>query len=710
KGMLVGTLMDKATGEQVLIDGKPVVETKVFDVTKPDFEQQIEFIIDGTQAEGKTLVVFEKLYQVEVDKDGNVTKEKKLTEHEDINDEAQTVLVPKVETTAKDAESGTHTGKQREEITIKDDVIYTNLRSGKTYTVKGKLYKAVYNAEGDISGEEAYLDENGNEVTAEKTFKAEAKDGKVTLEFTFKGIVTGETIVAFEELYHNDELFAVHTDIYDKPQTSYYPEIKTRAKGANDTQFITEGKDATITDTIDYKSVEPNKTYVAEGTLYDKTTGKLTDITAQSGPFTPEKANGSVEVTFNFDATGLGNHIMVVYEKLYQLEEAPKPEEKVTLPKKPVATHEDPNDEAQTIEVEKPETEKYVNKVVHEDLASFRETFTYDIMAYVTHDADAIQIDDRLVELLEFVSEEVSIAIHDSNNHHIHGTVAESGSMLLTETMMEKDGIKDYGLYTVKIDGQSLHVRIKDAKPYRGKWIKVSFDARIKNKYKTIDELRKLGALIKINDDTPILGTTKEHTGITNRASYTIEVDHKARYILDTNIVTVIPPSPKISTTLALADGQKKAEKNGKVQLIDHIQYENLEIGETYRIEGRLVDEFGKTIQIHGMEIKVAIDEFIPKERNGSVDIVFMLDSSALKTNKVIAFEKLYIQGREEVIARHEDLDDEAQTFYFVEKPKIPTKPIVNTNDPSHIQKMTFLLGISIVIFFMALHTKHRYR
>ena len=50
---------------------------------------------------------------------------------------------------------------------------------------------------------------------------------------------------------------------------------------------------------------------------------------------------------------------------------------------------------------EKPEIEKYVNTAVHKDIA-LDEVFTYDIIAYVTEDADTVTITDELNAKVKF--------------------------------------------------------------------------------------------------------------------------------------------------------------------------------------------------------------------------------------------------------------------------------------------------------------------
>ena len=98
----------------------------------------------------------------------------------------------------------------------------------------------------------------------------------------------------------------------------------------------------TLTDTVSYTGLVPGKEYKVTGVLMDKETGEklLVDgkeITAET-VFVPETKNGSVDVTFIFDATGLHGKEIVVFEDLYR--------ENVLL-----ATHADINDEGQTVKI-----------------------------------------------------------------------------------------------------------------------------------------------------------------------------------------------------------------------------------------------------------------------------------------------------------------------------------------------------------------------
>lgn len=123
---------------------------------------------------------------------------------------------PELQTTARDKNTGTNTGRVAKSVTIADTVSYKNLTIGKEYTVKGILMNKATNEP---------LLVNGKTVEAEKTFTAETADGFVEMEFTFDSLaLAGTSVVVFERLYHNEIEVCSHADIEDEGQTVYVSE------------------------------------------------------------------------------------------------------------------------------------------------------------------------------------------------------------------------------------------------------------------------------------------------------------------------------------------------------------------------------------------------------------------------------------------------------------------------------------------------------
>jgi len=198
-----GILMDKATGEPLLIDEKEIRSETTFTPDEPTGEVIVSFEFDARYIKEDTdIVVFESLY----------SEDKELAVHADIEDEGQTVTVkiPKIGTKA--SIEGKKELTVNGDVTIDDVVTYKNLTVGKEYTVSGVLM--------DKATGKAFL-VDGKEVCSEVTFTPETADGKVTVSFTFDGsVITKDTeIVVFETLYREKTEIAVHADIDDKDQT-----------------------------------------------------------------------------------------------------------------------------------------------------------------------------------------------------------------------------------------------------------------------------------------------------------------------------------------------------------------------------------------------------------------------------------------------------------------------------------------------------------
>lgn len=198
---VTGVLMDKETGEKLLVDGKEITAETVFVPETKNGSVDVTFIFDATGLHGKEIVVFEDLYRENV----------LLATHADINDEGQTVKIKNPEIGTK----ATADGKKEitaDKITITDVVSYKDLTPGKEYKLTGVLMNKATN-------DKLLID--GKEITAEATFTPKATTGEVEMTFTFDAReLTAETeVVVFETLYRDELEFAAHADISDADQT-----------------------------------------------------------------------------------------------------------------------------------------------------------------------------------------------------------------------------------------------------------------------------------------------------------------------------------------------------------------------------------------------------------------------------------------------------------------------------------------------------------
>lgn len=344
---VVGTLMSKESGEKVKDkDGKEIVSETTFTPKEKDGTVDMTFVFDVTGLENTTTVVFENVYH----------KDELYAAHADITDKNQTFFTPGAKTTAKDNETGNHTSPVKKSVTIKDTVVYTNLQKGKKYSVKGVLMDKETGKPFVVKNE----DGTESEVTAEREFVAgqddteevgkesvsdERVDGEITLSFTFDAsALEGKTVVAYEHVYRDGKEVATHADINDENQSIHWPSIGTTATDFDGKgHTVKVGESVVIRDTVAYKNLVPGTEYKVSGVLMDKETGKPfldakgNQITGET-TFSPEQADGSVDVLFTVDTSLLAGKKFVAFEKLYTNEVE-------------ITSHEDIEDEGQTVYV-----------------------------------------------------------------------------------------------------------------------------------------------------------------------------------------------------------------------------------------------------------------------------------------------------------------------------------------------------------------------
>ncbi len=323
---LSGVLMDKSTGEPLLINEQQITAELEFTPTSSEGTVELTYTFDASALAGRVVVVFEDLYQ----------DESLVASHADLEDEGQTISFgqPEIGTTA--TVDGAKTVQPAEQITITDTVEYSGLTVGQEYTLRGEL---VFQATGEpvMSGEEP--------VTAEATFVAPGSEGTIDIPFTFDATgLEGQAVVVFETLFQGETIIAEHRDLDDVGQTITFtelPRIGTTAT-VDGSHTADPTGEITIVDVVEYSGLIPGETYTVLGILMDKGSGKplLVDgaeVTAEL-EFTAVESTGTVELTYILDASLFAGTSIVVFETLYQ--------DGVEI-----VAHADINDESQTVVV-----------------------------------------------------------------------------------------------------------------------------------------------------------------------------------------------------------------------------------------------------------------------------------------------------------------------------------------------------------------------
>ena len=327
---LSGVLMDKETGEPLLVNEQQVAAELEFTPTSSEGSVELAYTFDASALAGKAVVVFEDLYL-----DENI-----VASHADITDEGQTITFgkPAIGTTA--TIDGEKTAVPAEQITITDTVEYSDLTVGQEYKLTGVLM--------DKETGEPLLIGEGEEhaqVTSEATFTPAGPNGTIDVLFTFDATgLEGKSVVVFETLFQGETEIAGHEDIEDEGQTvTFVEEPKIGTTATVDGQHTVDPTgEITIVDVVEYTGLIPGETYSISGVLMDKATNQplLVDdaeVTAEV-EFTPESADGTVELTYTLDASTLAGTTIVVFETLYS--------DGVEI-----AAHADINDEAQSITI-----------------------------------------------------------------------------------------------------------------------------------------------------------------------------------------------------------------------------------------------------------------------------------------------------------------------------------------------------------------------
>lgn len=178
-------------------------------------------------------------------------------------------------------------------------------------------------------------------------------DGTHVVEIAFDGTgLGGKSLVVYEKLFSADVQLASHEDPSDEGQTVTVVEIGTTLVDAIDGDHVIVSSKVKLTDTIEYKGLVPGETYTAHGTLMVKSTGLALEdadgkpVTA-TAEFTPDKPSGTVDVTFEFDASKIEEGVELVAF-----------EECLDVNGNVIAVHQDIEDDGQTVVVDNPDTPK----------------------------------------------------------------------------------------------------------------------------------------------------------------------------------------------------------------------------------------------------------------------------------------------------------------------------------------------------------------
>lgn len=449
---------------------------------------------------------------------------------------------------------------------------------------------AALNADGTVDESKLSID-NGLWFSGSKDAQTAADDSKGALPYdtyTFEELRcttnTSLNLVKFEVTVSRNAYTIDRGTVDDNPI-----EIGTTATdGADGDHKLLASNQAEIIDSVSYKGLKKGTEYELQGILMDAETGEALkgidgkDITA-TAKFTPKASSGKQKVKFKFDATLLGGHKAVVFERLY-------------LDGKIQASHEDPEDEDQTVEF-----------------------LPVEIGTTATDAADG----DKSIGVGKAVTVEDEVS---------YKNLATGREYTVTGTLMDSatgEPIKDAEGNTVTAS-TTFEPEANEGK------VKVTFSvdtSTLSNKKLVVFErLEADGNVIASHEDLTDEGQTVE----------------------------VIPPEIKTSAVDG-SDGDKEVTADGKATIVDTVKYAGLVPGTEYELQGTLMDsETGEALKgADGKDI-TASAKFTPQAKDGTQDVIFTFDASALGGAKTVVFEKLFVDGT--LIGSHEDPTDQDQT------------------------------------------------
>jgi len=200
---ITGALINQSTESTLTVSGRPVTAQATFSPAAPEGTVKVTFKFDASAFDDTRIVIFESLSL------GGKT----VATHAELSNGSQTIRIasPLIRTTATKQDSDAKVVSADKLAGITDTVLYSELIAERTYEIHGVLMDK-HTGMPVISG--------GKEVSASKTFIADATSGTVTLDFSFDGrALGGHDVVAFETVKYKKTEIAVHADINNEGQT-----------------------------------------------------------------------------------------------------------------------------------------------------------------------------------------------------------------------------------------------------------------------------------------------------------------------------------------------------------------------------------------------------------------------------------------------------------------------------------------------------------
>ena len=329
-----GFAMEYPSGRMLMVDGEMVESRTTITALSTTIPRSVNltFIFDGSEMAGRTIVFGAHIYREDT---GQL-----VAVHRDITDEDQTILFPTIKTVLTDAETGIDLIYANGEVTVNERIEWSNLMANRRYTLTSYLYDA-------NTGERFMGPERHEFTTRGSGLRATPNEGYADIQFTFNAdTLAGRSLVAVTTLTHNNMTLAESVELTNEDQMVRFPDVKTMlVDDRYGVDIINAEGEVTLVDYVFIYNVIPGREYIVCGRLIDtETLEEFHESVCVT--FVPNTADNVQRVEFTFDASDLAGRSLVAFERLYySANNETNPSDEDIL----IGTHEDPEDEYQTV-------------------------------------------------------------------------------------------------------------------------------------------------------------------------------------------------------------------------------------------------------------------------------------------------------------------------------------------------------------------------
>lgn len=659
----------------------PTTKSSVDFTTLPDTNSatvKIEYEIDTRTMAGESVVSYVNV----VEKESGTT----VGKHEDPEDEDQTLHIAYIDSyETLDAYTGT-TQAMLGKTVINDKVKYKNLTAGKTYTARANI-----------------VDSETNEVLARVTqdITPESAEGMYGITFYVDSSkIVGKTILITEELYLNGVQVAFDQSSDEQKIHTAFIETEALSKETSTPSVPVAGR-TTIVDTITYKNLIPGKEYTASGKLYNsKTEALITVYDSEKGDdkgmeeisvtFTPEAADGTVQIPFSVNTSDMSGDSIVATAS-------------ISYSGWLVAEHNDIFDMKETTYIP-----TIASKIADKNTNTLMASNGTEAVIVDTMKAGNLVVGQTYTANANLTSAATGKTVATATGAFEATAVNMTISLELPfnagdyagDTLVCRDSISINGVELIsssnkeKICVGNISTSVKDRATGIG-MAEYDIDTKIIDTVKYNNFIPGLEYTIRgelVSKKTGKVMDTQTVTSVFEESKGSVDVEFE----IDTTafdgrnfvaLETVYCNNAEVAShtdmeddaqtmnvaeigTEAFINGEKEVKPAVSTLLVDTVNYENLRTGYEYDMIGTLIDvKTGQVIACNDIPVTSTVS-FIADSSDGVINVPFTFDTTEFEGRTIVAFEELRYNGA--LIAQHRDINSAKQTVTITKQASVP--------------------------------------